>query len=647
MKLLKKLKKEWAVKEDGKSGLESEARPLPEDVTKEEILAMLERERVKRSSERRPFELQWTLNSNFLAGHQYCGINTASGEITGDENGRGERGVYNRISPIMDTRLANLRQIKYSMTVRARTNEPDDWEKAYVSTKLLRYISASTDFDARRSMLLSWCELCGSAFVMSWWNKYGGKETLIAEGEGKKSLTLCEGELAYGLLTPYEVYPESVYKQDMDDQNSILLEQVMTAEEVNGLYGTELKGEPVDTWALTPAGGRGTGLLSSAFAMTSRLAENSVRLLTWFERPCAKYPDGRLIIAAQNEILYYGPLPDGVIPIISVKSKDVPGLFFGRSVIQELIPLQRAYNGCKNKIHDHIKTLASNPLLVPEGSVEDMDALLDIGITPGSIIEYNPERGAPAPIQVPPISDEVRLECESLAREMEYIAGVSQLMVTGSTPSGITSGIAINRLQQIDGTRLSLSGDNYREAIKRLAALWLKILKNHVTGSRAVFMTGDNDSASVLTWSAEDINSYDVEFDTENELKYTEEKQRENFREALEMGLFTGEDGKLPPAFRQRALEMMKMGSYSSIMGENELQLQNARRENSLLESGLLPEVGPYDDHCLHLEEHRRFALQNRFSVLRKTRPELAGAFDGHIKEHAEKIIGIAGKGRD
>lgn len=600
----------------------------------EDILAMLEGELARRKEERRPLELQWILNANFQSGHQYCDINPANGEIFETEEGTA-RGSYNRIAPLIESRIANLKQLKYTMTVRPQTDEPEDEEKARISTKLLKSFIASSDFDSKRNMLLEWCELCGSAFILSWWDKDGGKA--VGDDNG---VPVREGELRYGLLTPYEVYPESIYKQDIEDQRSLLIEQVLTVEELYELYGVRLDGGTVDTFALTPVqsgGGYGHGI-SSAFALTYRQAENSVRLLTWFERGGRDYPDGRLIIAAGDKILHYGPLCYDTIPVCCVKCKNVPGQFFGRSVITELIPLQRAYNGVKNKLHDHIRTLAANPLLVPEGSVADMESLEDCGVTPGKVVEYNPERGAPTPLRFPDISGEVRLECESLQREMEYTAGVSQMTVVGNTEAGIMSGRAIEKLQQIDATRISLTGDNLRDAVKKLAQLWLGIFKRCAVGSRVVDSVGCTERGGAFVWSASDINSYDIAFETENELKYGEEAQKQEFFNALKLGLFNDENGHVPAATRRRALELMRLGCYSELLSSSELHTKNARRENALLEADGIGEPGLYDDDALHLEEHSRFALQQSFSELRRKDPSICKDFDAHIAMHVKRL---------
>ncbi len=605
------------------------------EMFREDILRFLQDELSRRQEERRELELGWTLNANFLSGHQFCEINTGTKEIVDtDREGRSQY-AYNRIAPLIETRMANLKQLEFGMTVSPRTSEAEDYYKASISTKILSYLQQSGDFETKRNMLISWSELCGSAFILSFWDNCGGRE--IGEENGKP---VFEGDLKYGLISPYEVYPESAYKQDIDDQRSILLSQVLTSEEIYELYGVEIEGRDIETYALTPVGGTASfsGISPSSLALTRRKAHDAVNLLTYFERPSKRYQKGRLIIAAGEEIVFAGDLPYDTIPLVGIKCKEMPGQFFGRSVIADLIPLQRAYNGAKNKIHDHIKTLAANPLLVPAGTIEDMDALRESGVTPGTVLEYNSERGVPTPLQFPDISDEVRLECESLANEMEYAAGVSQLMVVGSMPSGITSGVAIDKLKQIDSTRLSLSGDNIRDAIRRLAIIWLKIYKKHAGEGRVIDIVGANEAGGALVWSASDINSFDVRFDTENQLKYSEESQKAVFMQALELGLFTDENGKLPYSFRRRALDLMRLGGYSTLLSESELQLQNARRENATFDSALIGEPGIFDDDELHADEHKRYALQMAYKLQKEKDPAAAEAFERHILMHLRRI---------
>lgn len=607
----------------------------------EEIVTFLKDELARRREERRPLELQWTLNANFLSGNQNCDINAQSGEIQPFIPMRDweEQGVYNRIAPLMETRIAALRALSYDMTVRPRTNEASDSEKSEIATRLLRYVQSASDFGTKKDTLLLWSELCGTAFILSYWDKSGG-EPFSAPGGGiephaQADTDLHEGDLGYGLLTPFEVFPASLYKQEVCDQENILIEQVMSVSEIFDLYGVAVAGEDIDTYALTPIRSGGAyGQPASTLSLTPRHAQDSASVITYFEKPNTQNEKGRLLIAAGDTLVWYSDLPYDSIPLVALRSRDVAGQFFGRSVITDLIPLQRAYNGVKNKIHDYIRSTAANPLLVPEGAIPDIEAFAANGLPPGEILEYNPERGKPTPLVPASLPAELRYECERLANDMEYVAGVSQLMVVGETPAGVTSGRAIEHLRNIDNSRLALAGENLRRAVRSLAIVWLSIYHRYTSGYRTLRIVGENDAAGVLTFTAADINSYDVIFDAENELISDPETQKQNFLSAMQLGLFADENGRLPRAVRKRALRMMKLGDYSDLMGLDELQIAAAERENAALRCGKEPSCALFDDHELHAETHKRYLLQARFAYLREKQPKLAEKFEQHIAEH-------------
>ncbi|MBO7319481.1 MAG: hypothetical protein J6V06_05615, partial [Clostridia bacterium] len=220
----------------------------------------------------------------------------------------------------------------------------------------------------------------------------------------------------------------------------------------------------------------------------------------------------------------------------------------------------------------------------------------------------------------------------------EYAAGVSQLMVYGSTPSGVTSGTAISNLMEIDNTRLSLTGDNIRNSVRKLAIMWLEIYKKYATTHRIVNYVGGNNIGKAIVWSNEDINSYDVDYVTENELMMSEEKQKENFFNAYNMGLFTEKDGSIPTRVKIKAKEYMKVGNFTDIMGIDELQIQAAQRENVFFENGVVPEVSDFDEHEIHIEEHLRYVLQMDFQLLKNKKPEYAEALENHLRQHKQIV---------
>ncbi len=51
------------------------------EVYEEDVVAFIKGELERRKEDRRGFELQWRLNSNFLLGHQNCDINPYRSEV--------------------------------------------------------------------------------------------------------------------------------------------------------------------------------------------------------------------------------------------------------------------------------------------------------------------------------------------------------------------------------------------------------------------------------------------------------------------------------------------------------------------------------------------------------------------------------------
>ena len=616
---------------------------------KEDIIKDILEDLEKRKTERSPLEQQWTLNANFLVGNQYCDINPYRGNIEQLEPVYDwlERETFNQIAPLVETRRANLGKIDFMMKVKPATNELNDYSKAETSTSILQHTQKVSDFESKKNTMINWNELTGNCFWLSWWDKDKGEKYAVekvldidAEGvEKTKETAYYQGDLDYGLITPYEVYPESIFKQTVEAQRSIILEQVKTVDDIYDLYGIKVEGSEIETFELTPVpSGGGFGYENTTVTIGHRTMEDAEKVITYFERPSKHKPNGKMvIIVGDSELVYYGDLPYSRIPIVQCVCIEVAGQFFGKSAIERMIPLQRAYNGCVNRIHEFIKQVAIGSYITEEGSI-DVEEYEQNGQAPGALLVYKQGSAPPVPIPNGNLPAEIMQERYNLKQDMEYAAGVSQLMVYGQAPSGMTSGKALNALTEIDNTRLSLTGDNIRNSIKNLAILWLEIYKKYATTRRVVNYVGTNNIGKAIVWSNEDINSYDVEYVTENELLMSEDAQKQRFFEAFNLGLFTDKNGVIPTRVKQKAKEYMKVGSYSDIMTIDELQIQAAQRENVFFENGVIPEVSDFDEHEIHIEEHLRYVLQMDFQLLKNKKPEYAQALEDHIRIHKDVV---------
>lgn len=607
-----------------------------------EILGELERRR----SERAPYELQWTLNADFVAGHQNADIDTMRNCIVVEnpfgEDGIDERRVYNRIAPLMDTRLANLMSVQYAMRVNPRTNEMEDTAKAKIGTKLLEYCQAATKFPDQINQLLQWAEICGTAFTVSWWDKNRGDviaRMRVEDAAGTREIPVRLGDVNFGLLSPYEVFPDSLTVQNVEDQHDIITEQVFDVDTVRDVWGLDLPGETVEAYVMTPEPNAegGHGHQHARMGVTRAERDGCVKVITYYEKPTSRHERGRMIVVIRDRIVFYGELPAGVMPIVAFKSRKKPGLFFGSSPVEALIPLQRSYNELQNKIMDFAHATVNAPMKVPAGSLDLDEIQKNGGIRTGDVVEYDGQFGEPRYFELPGFPAEIIGQRNQLAQDMEYTAGVSQLMVYGAAANS-ASGKALDTRREIDMTRMSLTSDNIRGAVLEMARIWLRLNKEYSIGYRTMLIAGDDDIGGIWTWCADDINSYDVEFSADNELRYSADQQREDFLQAYQLGLFADERGVISDEIKRRAWEMFRAGKLADVTDIKDQQRKNAQREVIAFQNGKLPSDDKYADDEIHLEEHIRFVLGNDYRILKKRSPAWAAKLDEHIENHMRKI---------
>jgi len=604
-----------------------------EKIYADDVVSFVQKELQRRKFDRMPVERQWLLNANFLAGNQYCDIaDYRAGDIDNEAYSPDwiQKETFNRISPLIEARIANLKKLKFKMNAVPATDEDDDFAKAEITSKIIRFKQKNSQFEEKIASALVWNEICGNAFLLSWWNPVLGDAVTKDENN-----YYFEGDVDYNVISPYEVYPDNMFSSGIDTQRSIIIEQVKSVEEIYDLYSVNVKGEKIDSLCLSMY--KNSASNSFCSAVSHCMKDNSARVITYFEVPSRRYPKGRMIIICADKLIHYSDLPYSSIPLVQFKCKNSAGQFFSKSIIEDLIPLQKAYNSCVNRIHEYIKRIAIGEYFVEEGSI-DIEEYEENGLKAGALLVY--KEGSQPPVRVPSSSfpNEALSERIQLQRDMEYVSGISQLMVVGSAPSGVVSGTAMETLRDIDNIRLASTGDYIRAAIKDMAKIWLSMYKQFAKNPRVLKTAGYNNLSDVIVWTGDDVTSFDVEFAAQNELTESYEAQKQKFLQAYSMGLFTDEHGKIPLRVRRRAQEFLNLDYAIDIADTETLQEEKAKRENVLFERNVVPTIEEYDDHRIHYEEHMRYALQTKFYLFEKKNPDMAKIFKNHIKEHKKNM---------
>ncbi len=592
----------------------------------EELISDVYEDFKKRQENRIVYERQWELNINFLNGNQYCDVN-AQGEIL-EENKTffwQRKGVYNHIATAFDTRIAKFSSIAPSVSVRPKTDDDKDVASASLSEKLLESAFKKTKLHEVVKKTTVWSETCGTGFYKILWDNQGGNKIGIVDKQD-----VYEGEVSVLSVSPFEIFPDSLTIENLEDCASIIHARVMSVDTVKEIYGVSLAGQSIDVQSLQK-----TSTFSSSKQNT---LENAVIVIERYEKPTSDYPLGRLITVAGNKLLYLGELPyqngengKRSYPFVKQVSVEQAGSFFGCSIIERLIPIQRAYNAVKNRKHEFLNRLSMGVMTVEDGSM-DVDDLAEEGLSPGKVIVYRQGSKAPEIMTNMTMPSDFNEEEEKLLDEFVIVSGVSNVTSSSSNAS-LSSGTALEILVEQDNTRLIRSAECIRNCYVEISKQMIRLYYQFSAGVRAINVQDEFNKTKILYLDKSSVNSDDVYLENENELLYTNRQKKEMIFKLYESGLLTDEDGKLRPSIKEKVLSLLGYKELDYQKGLSRLQEEKAQKENDHLrkENVTIDEI---DDDAIHVDEHTRFVLSEFTSLNDKQKQR----FYEHIREHKQRL---------
>ena len=598
----------------------------------EELVKSVKEDFLIRQKERKSLERQWELNLNFMAGNQYATLN-ANGDIENDFKTYEwqEREVFNHITPIMESRMAKLAKVRPSMSVRASSDEDGDIKTAKLSTSILNSAYHKLDLDSVITETTMWSEICGTAFYKVFWNGNGGR--MVGSVDGEK---VYEGDVKIVCVPPQEIFPDSIYTENVEDLNSIMHVKAVPAKVVEEKYGVIVNGGDVDVFTFE---NNSLGNFNEGEKSVKGIKRDHVLIIEKYEKPSKEYKNGRMIVIADDKLLYLGELPyingkDGErgFPFIKQVANSLAGQFFGMSLIERMIPIQRSYNAIKNRKHEFINRLSMGVVTVEDGSI-DTDELTDEGLSPGKILVYRQGSNPPSYMNINSLPNDLAYEEERLSNEFILISGVSELSRNSATPSNVSSGTALQLLLEQDDSRLTVVADNIRFAVKEMAKHILRLYKQFATTDRLMSVGGDNKKVEVFYFNASDISSDDVMFDTENEIAQSPAQRKTLVFDLFNAGLLHDENGKISNRMRSKIIEVLGFGGFENVQDLTTLHMNKASRENLSLQS---KEIEPeeYDDHETHLNEHIKYLISSECDNFEQTDSSKKQRFLEHIKKH-------------
>ena len=592
----------------------------------------------KRAEKRKNFDIIWQMNMNFLIGNQYCNVGYG-GEL--EEQDRQyfwqEREVFNHIAPVYDTRYAKLSKIKPDINIIPATSDERDKQTAKVSKKIYQSVKNKLEIERKLKQGLKWSEVCGTVFYKIGWNTNLG----LVVGKSDKGENIKSGEVELSVVSPFEIYPDSSTCESLDECQSVIHAKAFSTLQIKTMFGVEVQGAKISTYTLDGVREAigGLGFNGTMPKIIEEEKENSAIVIEKYEKPSADYPNGRLIIVAGDKLIFDGDLPyvDGEdkkrdFPFVRQTSIEQPGCFWGTSVIERLIPVQRAFNAVKNRKHEFINRLSLGVLSVEDGSV-DLDNLEEEGLCPGKILVYRQGATEPKYLEGETLPAGLSDEEEQLLDEFNKISGVNDLLSTGAISSNI-SGAALELLIGQDETRLSASVEAIKNATIAIAKKILRLYKQFAVFPRLAKIVGENGQIEMFYFSSSDVTSEDIVIENQTDGLATLSQRREMIFKLIEKGVLSEENGSLSNKMKTKVLEMLGLGIWENAQDINELHIKKADNENLKMIDGINCTVCEIDEHDLHINEHIAFMLGEDFEKAKIKNPKLEGLILEHIKTH-------------
>lgn len=636
----------------------------------------------RRQHERKPWELQERLNIEFLNGNQYLDIDPGTLTIQDIPKmyDHQEREVFNQIATIYETRSARLTRQKPLMKVRPASSDDADISSAKVSSSLMSSTWSDQGMNTEYGLLISWMELSGTAFLKPIWNTKKGRvigkrlvpdygyeqkedKTLENEisttdhdqqlGRGLIQEIIREGDIDTCVAPANEIYPDSPWRNGVKQCRSIIHARAYHIDEIEEMWGVRVQSENVDVMTLqqSPGGSGGLGYTSSGFrGGVTRLKDHAI-LKEYYERPCRRYPEGRFIVVAGDTTLHVGPMPYIIgdhdmpeMPFVRFVSIDRPGCFWGKSIIERCIPIQRRYNALRNRVAEYLNMVAIGQWYDPEGCLDDDSELNN---APNNIIHYRPINGMkPEPVTFPNLPPQFQYELQSLLAEFTSISGVSELSRFSEAPSGVKSGVALGIANDQDDTRLATTAANLANGFVFLGKYWLRLYKQFVQEERILRSVGINHDVEVARWNVSQLRSDDAIIENSSALAESPSQRRQMVFDLVGLGMFDRpETNRFTEEGKQKVFQLLEFGHWET-GGEDMATLQKARakRENAQIIQGEVQQlpfpVMDFDDDAIHIEQHNRLRMSAEWeAVLQDPQGQILNAIiQSHLAQHLQRF---------
>lgn len=330
-----------------------------------------------------------------------------------------------------------------------------------------------------------------------------------------------------------------------------------------------------------------------------------------------KYPNGRRVLIAGDVLLSdsENPYKDGEFPFREWKCYNLPNKFWGMGEVEQLVSVQKEICNLYDDIIENAH-LMGNPIWimdkncgVAQGSLTNRKGLV-VRKNPGTEVK----RDAP-----PSMPSYVKDIANDLKYDVQVISGVYDA-TRGERPTSVTSGVAIQALQESSQGRIRLKTQNLERVLADVGSMWIKRIQQFWITPRKIRVMGGEytpNSEPILVQGQpvqfKEIDNdmvdgdYDVEILTGSSMAVNRSARLDQL---LNMAQMPAEDGK-PIIDRRTILENSEIDNADEIIKRFE-QVAQQEQQAALTQQQQQIALQKEQADMAHEQEIDRMAMNNQ-----------------------------------
>lgn len=350
----------------------------------------------------------------------------------------------------------------------------------------------------------------------------------------------------------------------------------------------------------------------------------------FYHKKTPSLPGGRYaLLLGRDLVLHSQPLPYKTIPVVRIAPSEFHGSCFGYSQLWDLQSLQRVLDMLVSAATTNYDAFGVQVVAAPKGSDFSRD---DIG-KGMSLLYYPPGQQPPQGINLTSMPEGWLEFAKFVISLMETQSGVNAV-ARGNPSEALGAGAPASAMALLQNQFIQYNSGTVKAAMQALEELGKGILDTlalHATNLPRVVMVAGKDKVKRLT----EVTGGDVErigrvaVDIGKAQTRTMAWRFSMLQFLLQYGRHMGE-----PVFDgpHSILEVAKTGNLDTAYESKQGEILLVKRENAAMMKGEMVQAIYFEDHALHLAEHKVLLFD---PVVKKNQQLLLVVIE-HMKEHEQ-----------